>query len=61
MIRFISLLTTDLTYSLSLLIGAMLLTRCCPIELWRLMRNQLNDRSLEHDMILESYATTGCN
>ena len=61
MIRSISLLTTELAYSLSLLISAMLLTRCCPVVLRRSLRNPLNDRSAEHDMILESYAKIDSN
>ena len=61
MIRFISLFTTELAYSLSLLISAMLLTPCCPVVLQRLVRNSLNDRSTEHDMILESCAKIDSN
>ena len=48
-----SLLITELAYSLSLLISAMLLTRCCPMVLQRYafnLRNPLNDRSAEHDV-----------
>ena len=64
MVLSISLLTTELAYSLSMLVNAMLLTRCCPMVLRRLvfnLRNPLNDRSAEHDMILESYAKVDSN
>ena len=52
-------LTTELAYSLSVLISAMLLTDCCPILLRRQvfdLHNSQNDRSTEDGMILDSYA-----
>ena len=40
MIRSMSLLTTELAYALSILISAMLLTRCCPMVLRRYVFTQ---------------------
>ena len=57
--RSISVLTTKLAYSLSMLISLALLRRWCPLVLRRYifnLCNSLNDRSAEHDMILERYA-----
>ena len=51
MIRSMTLLTTELAYALSMLIGSMLLTHCCPMVLrWSVfnLRNALNDHSAEH-------------
>lgn len=51
-IRSLSLFNTELTYSLSVSISAMLLTLCCPM-LWRSVFNlcsALNDRSAEQDV-----------
>ena len=59
MVRSISLLTTELAYSLSMSISAILLTRCCPMVPQRYvfnLRKRLNYRSAEHDLILENYA-----
>ena len=64
MVLSISLLTTELAYSLSALIIAMLLTRCYPmVPRWLFfnLRNPLNDYSSEHDMTLESYAKIDSN
>ena len=63
MIRSMSLLTTELAYALSMLISAMLLTRCVPMVLRRYVfnrRSALNDRSTEHDIagIAASICTT---
>ena len=47
-----------------MLLTAMLLTRCCPMVLRRQvfkLRNPLNDRSVEHDTILVSYAKIESN
>lgn len=51
-------------YSLSVLLNGMLLTRCCPLVQQRSvfhLRNLLNDRSAEHDLILESNAKIDSN
>ena len=59
MVRSISMLTSYKVGIFPLLISAMLMTRCCPMVLQRQvfnLRNPLNDRSSEHDIILESYA-----
>ena len=58
MIRCISLLTTELAFTLPVLTSAMLLTRRCPMVLWRSvfnLRNSLNYHFAKHHIILESY------
>ena len=49
-----SLLTTEMAYALSVLISAMLVTRCCSMVLQRQvfnLGNALNDRSAEHNVM----------
>ena len=62
MVQSISLMTTELAYSLSVLISDMLLTPWyCGGQFSNYLHSPLNDRFAEQDMILENNATIDSN